>query len=217
MFAQTKNFAGKLKTPTVEEIQEAAVLSWDQCHMKDTPKAAQANKISAVKHKGDDPKFKQQQVPQGNSSKKMWKCSKCAGKKQKENESKDSSFHAHAHIASVTYTSSPELPVDPHTLTHRPTSIYQGEQGPPFHTGIKDTIALAHRLELPVTIENVCRLDTGLQIQGPGFLSAFHCPLTCPRRVLCSRHSHLHMTPLLSSTVLVFHPLITTLMSLTTV
>ena len=62
--------------------------------------------------------------------------------------------------------------MDPHVLAHHPTSMYQGEQGPPFHTGIKDTITLAHQLVLPITIENICRLNTGLQIQGPGFLSA---------------------------------------------
>ena len=132
--------------------------------MKEAPKATQANKISTVKHKGDDPKFKQQQALQGDGSKKKWKCGKHAGKKQKEKESKGSSSHAHTHIASVTYTSSPELPMDPHALTHCPASMYQGEQGPPCHTGIKDAIALAHRLELPVTCENVCRLDTRLQI-----------------------------------------------------
>ena len=187
MIVQAKDTSGKAKTPTVEEIHEAVVLSWDQCHMKETPKAAQANKISAVKHKGDDPTFEQQQAPQGNSSKKKWKHSKCAGKKQKEKESKGSSSHAHTHIALVTYTSSPEPPVDPCALTHRPISMYQGEQGPPFHTGIKDTIALAHQLELPITCENVHGLDTGLQIQGPGFssaavrlLSSAYTSLPCP-------------------------------------
>ena len=172
MIVQTKDASRKQKTSTIKEICEAAVLSWDQHHMKEAPKAAQANKISTVKCKGDVPKFKQQQVPQGNSLKKKWKCGKCAGEKQKETESKDSSSHAHTHIASVTYTSAPEPPMDPHTLTHCPASMYQGEQGPPCHTGIKDAIALAHQLELPVTCENVHRLDIGLQIQGPGFLSA---------------------------------------------
>ena len=93
-------------------------------------------------------------------------------KKQKEKESKDSSSHAHAHIALITYTSSPELPMDPCPLTHHPASMYQGKQGAPFHTGIKNTIALTHWLELPVIMENICRLNTRLQIQGPGFLSA---------------------------------------------
>ena len=86
MIAQTKDASGRQKTPTVEKIREALVLSWDQHHMKETPKATQANKSSAVKRKGDDPKFEQQQVLQGDGSKKKWKCSKCAGKKQKEKE-----------------------------------------------------------------------------------------------------------------------------------
>ena len=172
IIAQAKDTSGKQKTPTVKEIREAAVLSWDQRHMKETPKAAQANKISTVKCKVDDPKFEQQQLPQGDGLKKKWKCGKHTGKKQKEKELKGSFSHAHAHIALVTYTSSPELPVNPHALTHRPALMYQDKQGPPFHTGIKDAITLAHWLELPVTCENVRRLDTGLQIQGPGFLSA---------------------------------------------
>ena len=62
MIAQAKDTSGKAKTPTIEEIHEAAVLSRDQHRIKDTPKTAQANKISAVKRKGDDPKFKQQQA-----------------------------------------------------------------------------------------------------------------------------------------------------------
>ena len=171
MIVQAKDASGKQKTPTIEEIRKAVVLSWDQHHMKEALKAAYANKISAVKCNGDDPKFKQQQASQGDSLKKKWKRGKHAGKKQKEKESKGSSSHAHAHIASVTYTSGPEPPVDSHALAHRPASMYQGEQGPPFHTGIKDAIALTHRLELPVTCENIHGLNTGLQIQGPGFLS----------------------------------------------
>ena len=55
MIVQAKDASGKQKTPTVEEICEAAVLSWDQHHMKEAPKAAQANKISTVKRKGNDP------------------------------------------------------------------------------------------------------------------------------------------------------------------
>ena len=70
MIAQAKDACRKVKTPTAEEIQVAAAQSWDQHYMKDTPKATRANKISTVKHKGDDPKFKQQQALQGNGSKK---------------------------------------------------------------------------------------------------------------------------------------------------
>lgn len=152
----------------VDKIQTAAVLLWEQCHMKDTAKATQANKISTVKCKRNVPKFEQQQVLQGDGLKKKWECGKCAGKKQKE--SKDFSFHICAHITSVVYTSSPEPPVDPCTLTHQPVLMYQGEQGPPFHSWIKDTISLAHQLDIPISMENVHGIDTGLQIHGPSFL-----------------------------------------------
>ena len=60
MIAQAKDASGKVKTPTVDKIQKAVILSWDQCHLKDTSKATQANKISAVKCKRDYPKFEQQ-------------------------------------------------------------------------------------------------------------------------------------------------------------
>ena len=91
-------------------------------------------------------------------------------------------LEATRYITLVIYTSSPEPPMDPHALAHCPTLMYQGEQGPLFHIGIKDAIALAHRLELPITMENVHRLDTGLQIQGPIFLStAVRLPLKQPK------------------------------------
>ena len=173
MIVQKKDSAGKTVVPKVAEIKAAVILSWDQRSMTEpAPSRQQAQKISTVKCKGDDPNFKEQQALKGDSSKKKWKRGKRAGKQQKERQAQAASEQPHAHIASVTYTSGPEPPVDPRTLTHRPASAYQGQQGPAFHTGIKDTIALAHRLELPVTMENVRGLDTGLQIQGPGFLSA---------------------------------------------
>ena len=53
IIAQAKDASGKVKAPTMDKIHHAVVLSWDQHHMKDTPKVAWANKISAVKCKGD--------------------------------------------------------------------------------------------------------------------------------------------------------------------
>ena len=173
MIAQKKDSDGKTVVPKVAEIKAAAILSWDQCSMMESaPSRQQAQKISAVKRKGDDPNFEEQQVLKGDGSKKKWKRSKCAGRQQKEKQAQAASEQPHAHITLVTYTSSPELPVDPRALAHCPTSACRGQQGPPFHTGIKDAIALAHQLELPMTMENVRGLNTGLWIQGPGFLSA---------------------------------------------
>ena len=175
--------------------------------MKETPKATQANKISAVKSKGDDPKCEQQQAPQGNSSKKKWKRGKCAGKKQKEKESKDSSSHAHAHITSVVYTSGPEPPMDPHALTHCPTLMYQGEQGPPFHIGSRTPSLLPTGLSSWSPAKKSAGSILDFRSRGLGSylpLSTSHCPPFHHCRALCPHCSHLYMTPLLLSTIYVF-------------
>ena len=68
MFTQVKDTSGKPKDPSITEISKAAVLSWDQHHLTRKEKqSAQANKISAIKHKGQqNPSFQQQQKqPQG--------------------------------------------------------------------------------------------------------------------------------------------------------
>ena len=61
MFTQAKDSSGKAKDPSVTEISKAAVLSWDQCHLTRKGKqSAQANKISAIKHKDQqNPSFQQ--------------------------------------------------------------------------------------------------------------------------------------------------------------
>ena len=67
MFMQAKDTRGKPKDPFIAEISKAAVLSWDQRHLTGKGKQlVQANKISAIKHKGQqNPSFQQQQQPQG--------------------------------------------------------------------------------------------------------------------------------------------------------
>ena len=63
MFMQAKDTSSKPKDPSITEISKAAVLSWDQCHLTRKGKqSAQANKISAIKHKGQqNSSFQQQQ------------------------------------------------------------------------------------------------------------------------------------------------------------
>ena len=112
-------------------------------------------------------------MPNSDGSKKKWKCGKRAGKQQKEKQA--ASSQSHSHIASVVYTSGLESIQDPCALAHHPMSLYQGEQCPSFHTGIKDAIALAHWLDIPISMENICRLDSGLTTHGPGFLSSVVC------------------------------------------
>ena len=61
IFTQAKDTSSKLKDPSIAEISKAAVLSWDQRHLTRKGKQlAQANKISAIKHKGQqNPSFQQ--------------------------------------------------------------------------------------------------------------------------------------------------------------
>ena len=144
--------------------------------MKNQSKATWANKISTVKCKGDNPKFEQQQVPNGDGSKKKWKHVKCTGKKQKEKQA--ASSQPHTHIALVIYTSSPEPVQDPRALTHHPTTLYQEKGCPPFHIGIQEAFTLAHWLEIPASIETIGSLDSGLTTHGPSFLSSTVCLLS---------------------------------------
>ena len=105
MFTQAKDTSGKLKDPSVTEISKAAVLSWDQHHLTRKGKQlAQANKISAIKHKGEqNSSFQQQQLllqgqqPQQSADTGTEKKKSCCGKKGK-GKSED-----HAHIASAAF------------------------------------------------------------------------------------------------------------------
>ena len=81
MIAQKKDSAGKTIIPKVAEIKAAVILLWDQRSMTEpAPLRQQAQKISTVKCKGDDPNFEEQQAPKGDGSKKKWKHGKRAGK-----------------------------------------------------------------------------------------------------------------------------------------
>ena len=68
MFTQAKDSSGKAKDLSITEISKAAVLSWDQYHLTGKGRqSVRANKINAIKHKGQqNPSFQQQQKqPQG--------------------------------------------------------------------------------------------------------------------------------------------------------
>ena len=218
--------------------------------MKDTPKAAQANKISVVKCKGDDPKFGQQQAPQSDGLKRQWKRSKRAGTKQKEKELKDSSSHAHmaqrrsgsteSVLAKSKWRRSRKtlslmptpillwLPIPP-VLSH-PWILMPFPIAPPrcikvnkvlpsiqgSRTPSLSPIGLSSPLPVKTSVDSILGFRSrGLDFYPP--LSASHHLHTHPHCVLHPCCSHLHMTSLLSSTVLVFQPPITTLMLLTIV
>ena len=105
MFTQVKDSSGKPKDPSIPEIFKATVLSWDQHHLTSKRKQqVQANKISAIKHKGQqNPLFQQQQKqpqgqqPQQSADAGAEKKKSCHGKKDKS-KSQD-----HAHITSAAF------------------------------------------------------------------------------------------------------------------
>ena len=124
MFMQAKDTSGKPKDPSIAEISKAAVLSWDQHHLTRKGKqSVQANKISAIKHKGQqNPSFQQQQKqlqgqqPQQSADAGAKKKKSHCGKKGK-GKSQD-----HAHITSAAFfpTMITDMPtaVDPRLYAH---------------------------------------------------------------------------------------------------
>jgi hypothetical protein len=165
----------KKTTLTVTEIERMAILAYSQ-HMSKHKPQQHANKISAVKRKGNDPKFSQQQQQQaqqqgsGGDKKKKKRGNRSEAGQAKQDVCKA----AHTHTAAATNTSfafsafanapviDPAITtittpvVDPHRLSHTTGAAHYGE---PAFPQTKCSIVLAHRLEVTLTIETVCRLD----------------------------------------------------------
>ena len=165
MFMQAKDTSGKPKDPSVAEISKAAVLSWDQHHLTRKGKqSAQANKISAIKHKGQqNPSFQQQQKqlqgqqPQQSTDAGAEKKKSCHGKKGK------GKLQDHAHIASAAFfpTIITDMPaaVDPCLYAHQSPQLYQGQGGPAFDSRIKEAFSLADWLGVTPSCKTICTLD----------------------------------------------------------
>ena len=165
MFTQAKVTSSKPKDPSVAKISKPAVLLWDQCHLTGKGKqSAQANKISAIKHKGQQNPSSQQQQKQlqgqqpqqsadAGTEKKKLHC----GKKGK-GKSQD-----HAHIASAAFfptmiTNTPTA-TDPRLYAHQSPQLYQGQGGPAFDSRIKEAFSLADWLGVTPSCETICTLD----------------------------------------------------------
>ena len=163
MFTQAKDTSGKPKDPSIAEISKAAVLSWDQHHLTGKGKqSAQTNKISAIKHKGQqNPSFQQQQKqPQGQQpqqsadadaeKKKLHHGKKGKGKSQD-----------HAHIASAASfpTKIVNMPTATCLYAHQSPQLYQGQGGPAFDSRIKEAFSLADWLGVTPSCETICTLD----------------------------------------------------------
>ena len=165
MFMQAKNTSSKPKDPSITEISKAAVLSWDQCHLTEKWKQlAQANKISAIKRKGQqNPSFQQQQKQlqgqqlQQSTDAGAEKKKSCHGKKGK------GKLQDHAHIASAAFFPMmiADMPttVNPHLYAHQSLQPYQGQGGPAFNSRIKEAFSLTDQLGVTPSCETICTLD----------------------------------------------------------
>ncbi|KAF8141759.1 hypothetical protein EV363DRAFT_1443666 [Boletus edulis] len=147
----------------VTDIHKAAVLSWDQRSLMGGGKPAQqANKISAVKRKGNDPNFQQQQQGDANADGK--------GKKTRRGKKKTKSQDGHAHIASAAITTTvvdTPAAMDPRKDAHISPQLYQGQSGalsypiptPIWSSPILEAFTLAERLDIHPSIETIQCLD----------------------------------------------------------
>ena len=165
MFTQAKDTSSKPKDPSVAEISKAAALSWDQRHLTRKGKQlAQANKINAIKHKGQqNPSFQQQQKqPQGQQPQQ----SADAGTEKKKShcgKKGKGKLQDHAHIASAAFfpTMITNMPAatDPHLYAHQSLQLYQGQGGPAFDSRIKEAFSLTDWLGVIPSCETICTLD----------------------------------------------------------
>ena len=165
IFTQAKDTSGKPKDPSITEISKAAVLSWDQCHLTRKGKQlAQANKISAIKHKGQqNSSFQQQQKqsqgqqPQQSTDVGMEKKKSHCGKKGK------GKLQDHAHITSAMFfpTMITDMPVTANTYlyAHQSPQLYQRQGGPAFDSRIKEAFSLADQLGVTPSCKTIHTLD----------------------------------------------------------
>ena len=163
MIAQVKDSTGKAKEPMVNEIHQAAILSWDQYHMSGKGKAlVQANKISAVKpYKEKEPSFQNPPALQQGSSSTSGKKKKTHRSNGKKQEKQTAYLASYAQVNSAFVTEvllSAAIP-DPRLLAHRPASLYQGQGGPAADPRIKQAFSLTKRLDIHPSYETIRSLD----------------------------------------------------------
>ncbi|KAF8548218.1 hypothetical protein OG21DRAFT_1489571 [Imleria badia] len=160
--------ASKKTALTIADIECMAVLAYSQ-HMSKRKPQQHANKISAVKRKGIDPKFSQQQQQQaqqqgsGGDRKKKKRGNRSEAGQAKQDARK--AVHTHTAAAantSFTFSAFADMPViDPAitTIPHPVVNPRAAHYGEPAFPQMKRSIALAHRLEVTPTIETICCLD----------------------------------------------------------
>ena len=165
MFTQAKDTSSKPKDPSIAEISKAAVLPWDQHHLTRKGKqSVQANKISAIKHKGQqNPSFQQQQQQLQGQQPQQSADAGAEKKKSRHGKKGKGKSQDHAHIASAAFfpmiiTDMPAA-ADPCLYAHQLLQLYQGQGGPAFDSRIKEAFSLTDWLGVTPSCETIHTLD----------------------------------------------------------
>ncbi|KIJ58255.1 hypothetical protein HYDPIDRAFT_34360 [Hydnomerulius pinastri MD-312] len=165
MMNQSSRDDKELEKISISEIYRSAVLSWEQEDSRPR-RNAKANKLSAVKRKQPDPKFRnQQQRPpnEGSSQKKepegkgKTRRGKRAGKGGHQSQPQQQ-HHDHSHFAqrddfhfsNIIHTSGPIPTVDPRLAARKKASL---QLGPPAWPITKQAIDLARRIGVEPSFE----------------------------------------------------------------
>ncbi|KIJ58481.1 hypothetical protein HYDPIDRAFT_34142 [Hydnomerulius pinastri MD-312] len=132
--------------PTMEVI--AQMMNQSSRDDKELEKISIANKLSAVKCKQPDPKFRnQQQRPQNEGS----------SQRRNQRERARLGVRDDFHFSNVIHTSGPVPTVDPCLVAHKTASL---QLRPPAWPVTKQAIDLARRISIEPSFEGVCTLET---------------------------------------------------------
>ena len=164
--------------PTLTDIEQMALVAWQQHQSGKKKLRDHVHKISTIKQNPGDPQFQQQQggnrplqQQQGGQQQKKktnrGKRSTAGQAKQDAREQRYANTHSNeAPTTSFTFTTT--LPNDPIIVSTGPTVIDlchsmhitgEAHYGPPAFPQTKQTISLIRRIGVTPTIETVCRLD----------------------------------------------------------
>lgn len=155
---------------SLADVRSAVVLQWEQRQGRHSGQRANANKLSAVKRKGPDPSFRQQQRPQGQ----QFQQQRPQGQQQQQGrprgrragrgrgcgQQQGAQQHAHfAHIADtapLAITKGPDTTVDPRALLRKPVCEQMGNNKYPSLTRAMD---LVEDLGVEATPERIRTLE----------------------------------------------------------
>ena len=162
-----------IETVTLADVRQAVILQWEQRQGRHGGRQTNANKLSAIKRKGPDPAFRQQQQqrPQGQQQQQQrpqgqQHRGRPRGMRSGRGRGQQGQHqHAHfAHIADIEPTTKgPDAAKDPRALLNTPVREHIGDNQYPSLTR---ALALAEDLGIPPTFERLRTLEKALESQS---------------------------------------------------